>query len=296
MDINVVDSKDALNGTLPSPTVAIFTNPQGNPAQARKLPGLNKALGELGIKTIIKIDCSRISACELDKILPGVDGAIVLGDNSMLHPHNYGKLPLKKLRQKFSRMRDATTLRVINYCVKEDVPLLAICRGFQELVSAMGGSLVQDVSSVARNVDHEYGYRHKGHKKAYSGVHPIILDRAACWPIIAWNHAAPQLVNSLHKKCAVILNVTKVQTVEAWRVKVAEAVSHRDKRFVFATQFHIEQAPNDPFSHKIFKRFTERVASFACEKRAAPTLQQKVSRSPWRADSCLKTMNRQAKF
>ena len=67
--------------------------------------------------------------------------------------------------------RDATTLPLIPHAVESGVPLLAICRGFQEMNVAFGGTLWQKVHEVAglrrpsrkqgRPLDVQYGPAHE---------------------------------------------------------------------------------------------------------------------------------------
>ena len=47
-------------------------------------------------------------------------------------------------------LRDALTLPLIRAAVERKTPLFAICRGFQELNVALGGSLYQAVHDVER--------------------------------------------------------------------------------------------------------------------------------------------------
>ena len=53
--------------------------------------------------------------------------------------------------------RDATTLRLIPEALARGMPLLAICRGIQELNVALGGTLHQKVHEVPDRMDHRPG-------------------------------------------------------------------------------------------------------------------------------------------
>jgi putative glutamine amidotransferase len=256
MDIGVGYLNAGITGNEPvqtRPLVAIFTNPRGNPEQAAKLPGVKTVLAEQGIDTF-EIDCGKTDPADIKCLLKNTDGAIVLGDNSNLHPMHYRQTPLKVkgVRQKFNPDRDQVTLPAIKYCVSNDIPLLAICRGFQELIAAYGGKLEQHISLVAKNVKHASGY--KSRKQRYLGVHPIKIKPRGLLAQM-WNHAAPRLVNSIHRQGVIQHNVPRKFQIEAWWGKVAEAVSIPCKSFVFGTQYHIEHNPKDPYFHKIFERF-----------------------------------------
>ena len=90
---------------------------------------------------------------DLDAILAMADGILLTGSVSNLHPSHFNQtvhdesLPLDPAR-------DAITLSLIRKTIDAGVPLLAICRGFQELNVAFGGSLHQAVQEVDGLSDH----------------------------------------------------------------------------------------------------------------------------------------------
>jgi len=138
------------------------------------------------------------------------------------------------------------------------MPVLAICRGVQELNVAMGGSLHQQVHEVEGRQDHrsrpgtideKFDFAHKvtlsGHLARLVGQTDI-------------------MVNSLHEQALdriadglVVEGVAEDGTVEA--VRVANARS-----FAFGVQFHPEwHVRNDAASHAIFAAFGEACAAYA---------------------------------
>src|SRR5215470_10355519 len=77
---------------------------------------------------------------EVDEIADTVDGLLLTGSPSNVAPRLYGgAAPREGVLQ--DARRDATTLPLIKRAVERGVPLLAVCRGFQELNVAFGGSL-----------------------------------------------------------------------------------------------------------------------------------------------------------
>jgi putative glutamine amidotransferase len=90
---------------------------------------------------------------DLEEILETVDGILLTGSPSNVAPRNYGgPAPREGVLQ--DERRDATTLPLIRAIVDHGTPLLAICRGFQELNVAYGGSLHQHVEEVPGRMDH----------------------------------------------------------------------------------------------------------------------------------------------
>ena len=79
--------------------------------------------------------------------LPLVDGVMLTGSPSNIHPSHFDEavadpsLPLDP-------ERDSLTLALVRACVQHAVPLLGVCRGFQEINVALGGSLHQQVQNV----------------------------------------------------------------------------------------------------------------------------------------------------
>lgn len=107
---------------------------------------------------------------EYAAILDRVDGLLLPGSVSNIAPRLYGGPPPAETGSDDTH-RDATTLPLIHAAIEHGLPILAICRGFQELNVALGGSLHQDLASMAGPVSHHappnvaitdsYEHRHK---------------------------------------------------------------------------------------------------------------------------------------
>ncbi len=90
---------------------------------------------------------------DIDEILDTVDGILLTGSPSNVAPKRYGgPAPREGVLQ--DERRDATTLPLIRRIVGHGTPLLAVCRGFQELNVAHGGTLYQHVEEVPGRMDH----------------------------------------------------------------------------------------------------------------------------------------------
>src|SRR5918997_5673701 len=86
-------------------------------------------------------------------ILPRLDGLILTGSRSNVCPDHY-EGPAHAEGTPEDAARDSTTLPLIRAAVAAGVPLLAICRGFQELNVALGGSLDQRIQDLPGRFDH----------------------------------------------------------------------------------------------------------------------------------------------
>lgn len=112
---------------------------------------------------------------DLDALLNMADGLLLTGAVSNVHPSHFGEevhnpvLPLDP-------DRDALTLKLIKVAVQAGVPLLAICRGFQELNVAYGGSLHQAVQEVAGLADHRE-LKDQSIEQQYAPSHNVTLAK-----------------------------------------------------------------------------------------------------------------------
>ena len=93
------------------------------------------------------------NALDLDAVLDACDGVMLTGSASNVHPSHYEQdVHNPALPQ--DPARDATTLPLIRAAIARAIPMLAICRGFQEMNVALGGNLHQAVQEVAGKMDH----------------------------------------------------------------------------------------------------------------------------------------------
>jgi hypothetical protein len=75
---------------------------------------------------------------DVDAVLDRVDGVLISGSRTNVHPSLYGE-EATEAHGPFDPARDATSLDLIRRAIDRGVPLLAICRGIQELNVALGG-------------------------------------------------------------------------------------------------------------------------------------------------------------
>src|SRR5581483_3578781 len=106
-------------------------------------------------------------------ILAAVDGILLPGAPSNVDPVHYGGGPARP-GTLLDPSRDAVSLPLIRAALAAGKPLLAICRGFQEVNVAQGGSLHQQVHEIAGRLDHR---EPKGAALAdqYRPAHPVQL-------------------------------------------------------------------------------------------------------------------------
>lgn len=192
------------------------------------------------------------SANDIEGLLSLVDGVMLTGSPSNVHPSHFGEavadpsLPLDPAR-------DALTLSLVQACVQHGVPLLGVCRGFQEINVALGGSLLQQVHAQPGMHDHREN-KDAPYVEQYAPAHEIRI--AADSAMAQWAGGESARVNSLHGqgvgRLAQGLRAIAHATdglVEAFEVQGA-------KTFAYAVQWHPEwRTAENAFYTAIFKAF-----------------------------------------
>ncbi len=195
----------------------------------------------------------------VDEILERFDGLFLTGSRSNVEPHHYGAAKLPDLVH--DPARDALTLPLIRAAVAADLPVLAICRGIQELNAALGGTLHQRVQEVPGRLDHRAPQGPMPMRYAHA-AHPVRLTEGGVFERFAG--AREITVNSLHQQG--IDGVAPGLVVEAVAPDgQVEGVSKPGASFVIGVQWHPEyRADLVPFARNLFAAFGE-----ACRHRAA---------------------------
>ena len=180
---------------------------------------------------------------EVDDLLDSIDGLLLPGSPSNVEPHHYDEGPSEP-GTLHDPERDATTLPLIRRAIERGVPVLAICRGSQEMNVALGGSLWQR-------------------------VHEVYLTEGGWFR--AWADGAESIrVNSLHgqgvKRLApglIIEAKAPDGLIEAFRIAASPA-------FAVGVQWHPEwRVMANPFSVAMFEAFGDAARSRSARRSAA---------------------------
>jgi len=204
---------------------------------AGALPLLIPALGE-------RID--------IDAVLRIVDGIVFTGSPSNVEPHRY-EGPASSSGTLHDAARDATTLPLIPEAVRLGVPVFGICRGFQEMNVAYGGTLTQKLHEVTGYLDHRDD-ESQPLEVQYGPAHDVVLEQGGLLRSLAGTDRIR--VNSLHSQG--VERLAKNLIVEARAPDgVIEAFRVQDApRFALAVQWHPEwQVLSSSFSKALFAAF-----------------------------------------
>ena len=192
-------------------------------------------------------------ALDIAALLEVFDGFLFPGSPSNVEPHHYDGEPSRE-GTLHDPERDATTLPLLRAAIEYGAPVLALCRGCQELNVACGGSLHQNVHEFPGHLDHR-SPKHLPRPERYAPDHHAV--RFSTGGLLERLAGAPEaMVNSLHWQA--IDRLADDLIVEARAPDgVIEAVRHRrDDTFILGIQWHPEACVGyDPLSRAIFAEF-----------------------------------------
>jgi putative glutamine amidotransferase len=199
----------------------------------------------------------------VDEVLDVVDGLVFTGSPSNVEPLHYSG-PASLPGTLHDADRDATTLPLIPTAIKRGIPVFGICRGFQEMNVAFGGTLHQNLHLIPGYLDHRDD-ESQPLDVQYGPAHDVILEQGGVLRGLA--NSERIRVNSLHHQGVDRLAEPLVVearapdgVVEAFRVRGA-------KRFALAVQWHPEwKVMSNDFSRALFAAFGASTRDFLREK------------------------------
>ncbi|WP_136682839.1 gamma-glutamyl-gamma-aminobutyrate hydrolase family protein [Falsirhodobacter xinxiangensis] len=206
---------------------------------------------------IIPSDPRLVSIPEL---LDLCDGFLLTGGRPNVHPEEYGEEETPA-HGTFDRSRDAVALPLVRACVERGQPFFGICRGFQEVNVAMGGTLYPEIRELPGRMNHrmppdgtqeeKFALRHKVRFNKDGPFHRVL-------------GADEVMTNTLHGQ--------GIKTAGA-RVRIdghapdgtPEAIFIEDAPgFTLSVQWHPEwQAVSDPVSRPLFEAFGDAVRNWS---------------------------------
>lgn len=225
------------------------------------------AVGEKYVRAVVDgAGCLPLLVPTLDPVLPlrevlaGLDGLLLTGAVSNIEPHHYSDESSYEGNLLDPR-RDATNLPLIPLAIEMGVPVLAICRGFQEVNVAFGGTLYQKVHEQPGFMDHREN-KDDPLDVQYGPAHDIALVPGGVLAELAGDTRAT--VNSLHGQGVRRLGEGLVVEAQA-PDGLVEAFRHDGQAFMLAVQWHPEwKVRENAFYLATFRAFGD-----ACRARAA---------------------------
>ena len=226
------------------------------PAQmvgARNLRAVTEIAGALPLMFAGSPEYTDIGA-----LLDVVDGIVLTGARANVHPTRFNTEPDAK-HEPYDIHRDEVALALSEACVARGVPLFGICRGFQEMNVAFGGSLHPEIRELPGRMNHrmprlETGEIHPDPTVVFADRHEVSLVPGGTFAKILGCEKIR--VNSLHGqgilepgKRVIIEGIAEDGTIEA--IRIADASG-----FALGVQWHAEYDPQrNPINRKLFEAF-----------------------------------------
>ncbi|MFZ7093400.1 gamma-glutamyl-gamma-aminobutyrate hydrolase family protein [Primorskyibacter sp. 2E233] len=199
----------------------------------------------------------------VEELLDTCDGFLLTGGRPNVHPEEYGETWTEAYGA-HDRARDSITLPLVRACVERGQPFLGICRGFQEVNVAMGGTLYPEIRDLPGRMNHRMPPDGTMEEK-FALRHQVSLTEGGVFHRLFG--ATEVMTNTLHGqgiktpgKRVVIEGYAPDGTPEAIHVEGA-------KGFTLSVQWHPEwDAANDPVSRPLFMAFGDAVRAWSAGK------------------------------
>lgn len=223
------------------------------------------AAGAGGMPLVIpSLEPGATNGDDLRRLVGSLDGLLVTGSPSNVWPGEYGG-EASRSGTRHDRARDATTLPLIRLAIEQALPLLAICRGCQELNVALGGTLHQNIQELPGRIDHRADPK-EPREVRYAPIHMVSLVPGGALAELAGETDIE--VNSLHAqgidRLATGLAVQATApdgSIEAVSVDGAPA-------FALGIQWHPEWRFEDTaFARRLFAAFGDAARDRASARR-----------------------------
>jgi len=176
-----------------------------------------------------------------------IDGLILSGGHD-ISPYNYGQEPSQKIGETFPE-RDTYEIILLEESKKRNIPILAICRGFQLINVAAGGTLYQDLSLIPGNI-----LKHNQVSNPTLKTHKVEIKENS---FISSIFGKETMVNSFHHQ---VINKVANDFIVVAKASdgVVEAIEHKTYKFLVAVQWHPEMlAVNCEKARELFSKFVE---------------------------------------
>lgn len=195
---------------------------------------------------------------DIADLLNVVDGIVLTGARANVHPSRFATEPDKR-HEPYDEERDAVALPLVEACVAHGIPIFGICRGFQEMNVAYGGSLHPEIRDIPGRLNHrmprlETGEIHPDPAVVFGDRHDVSLAPAGEFARILKRDTIR--VNSLHGQGilvpgsrVLIEGTAEDSTIEAIRIEGASS-------FALGVQWHAEYDPQtNPINRALFEEF-----------------------------------------
>ncbi|MEM1065486.1 MAG: gamma-glutamyl-gamma-aminobutyrate hydrolase family protein [Pseudomonadota bacterium] len=202
----------------------------------------------------------------VEELMGACHGFVFTGGRPNVHPEEYGHEETDA-HGTFDRARDQIALGLIRACVEAGQPILAICRGFQELNVAMGGTLHPEIRELPGRMNHRMPPDGTLEEK-FELRHDVTFTKGGVFHRMMGSEVV--LTNTLHGQGIEEPGARIV--IDGWADDgTAEAIYvNGAPGFALGVQWHPEwNAAEDPVSRPLFEAFGHATRAWAAGERPA---------------------------
>lgn len=206
---------------------------------------------------LIPSDPRFVSVKELMEVC---DGFLLTGGRPNVHPEEYGEAETAA-HGEFDRARDAIALPLVRACVERGQPFLGVCRGFQEVNVALGGTLYPEIRDLPGRMNHRMPPDGTLEEK-FELRHAVTFREDGVFHRVLG--ASQVMTNTLHGQG--IKSVGAGVVVDGHAPDGTPEAIYVDgaKGFTLSVQWHPEyNASHDPVSRPLFEAFGAAVRAWA---------------------------------
>jgi putative glutamine amidotransferase len=195
---------------------------------------------------------------DVGALLQAVDGVLLTGARANVHPARFRTEP-HPAHEPYDEDRDALALALVEACVANGVPIFGVCRGFQEMNVAYGGTLHPEIRELPGRMNHrmprlENGEIHPDPAVIFAERHDVTLVPGGVFAQILGRETIR--VNSLHGQGilepgqrVVVEGTAEDGTIEA--IRIADAAT-----FALGVQWHAEHTAHaNGVNRSLFQAF-----------------------------------------
>lgn len=212
----------------------ILQNPSGHRQMYTVVDeGGHRTLLNMGLQPVCY---PRVLPQRVEGLLEGIDGLLLGGSDTNVHPHLYGEQPAREDFE-FDTERDALARQLIGLALASRIPVIAFCRGSHDFNVAMGGSLHQWLRDRPGGVKH-WEDPEEGLEEQYQERHFVTATPGGALERLAGTGRF--MVSSLHSQGVNVLGTDLVAEAHA-DDGLVEAFRWKDESlFAWGFQFHPE--------------------------------------------------------
>lgn len=227
-----------------------------------------------------QIKAKNFANSNVAQVMEDVDGVFFTGGED-ISPSLFAN-PQKEANhgEEINATRDISDYTLMAYCIQQDIPSFAACRGMQMMSIVSGAEFIQDIPDYYAAQNKDDGDVHRmpadAPNRDYARHDVDIIDKdSLLYDVVnadtlanvsSWHHQAVKSVEGTG------LTVTAKTTVDG--VDIIEAVENKDKTFCVGVQFHPEndcslvlyEGKEAPCDFDTCLTFFENLVAYAADK------------------------------